>query len=60
MANGDLLEQWAERTSCIMDYGGFGFWWRPLGSWVGDPPLGVEDGVGRCKKIGLCADFQDV
>ena len=24
----------------------FGFWWGPVGSQVGDPPLGVEDGVG--------------
>ena len=23
----------------------FGFWWVPLGLWVGDPALGVEDGV---------------
>ena len=23
----------------------FGFWWGPVGSWVGDPPPGVEDGV---------------
>ena len=24
----------------------FGFWWGPVGSRVGDPPPGVEDGVG--------------
>ena len=24
----------------------FGFWWGPVGSRVGDPPRGDEDGVG--------------
>ena len=24
----------------------FGFWWGPVGSRVGDPPPGDEDGVG--------------
>ena len=24
----------------------FGFWWGPVGSGVGDPPPGIEDGVG--------------
>ena len=33
----------------------FGFWWGPVGSRVGDPPPGVEDGVGRCRKIGFWA-----
>ena len=30
------------------------------GPWVGGPPRGVEDGVGGHRKIGLCADFEDV
>ena len=37
-----------------------GFWWGPLGSQVGDPPPEVGDGKGRCQKIGLCADLENV
>ena len=28
-----------------------------MGSWVSDPSPGVEDGVGRRGKVGLCADL---
>ena len=38
----------------------FGFWWSPVGSRVGDPPPGVENGVGRCLKNDFCVDLEGV
>ena len=37
-----------------------GFLWGPLGTQTGEPPLGVENGVSWYRKIGLCADLEDV
>ena len=57
-----MPEQMTQEMGCFLAvfWVVFGFWWGPLGLWVSDPPLGVEDGVDICGKIGLCADFEDV
>ena len=38
----------AQENGCFMEVFllVFAFWWGPMGSWVGDPPPGVENGVG--------------
>ena len=41
-------------------FDGYEFWWSPVGSWVDDPTLGVEDGVGWRRKVGFWANAEDV
>ena len=36
----------------------FGFCWGPLGSQVSDPPLGVEGGVGKRRKVDYKCGFE--